>query len=91
MDDIDVLWVCGGQNVDDVDVFFFVCAVDKMWMMWMFYGCEVTMLYLHISVSHRDVEKTVAASDGQRAYSAHESQTVNPRGMVVGGTLARRD
>ena len=29
--------------------------------------------------------------NGQRAYSAHESQTVNPRGMVVGGTLVRRD
>ena len=26
--------------MDDVDVLYF-CVVDKMWMMWMFCGCEV--------------------------------------------------
>ena len=49
VDDVDVLWICGGQNVDDVDVFVYVRL--KMWMMWMFCGCEVTMPYLHIPVS----------------------------------------
>ena len=32
---VDVFCMCGGQSMDDVDV----------------YGCEVTMLYLHLSVS----------------------------------------
>ena len=43
------------------------------------------------ALTSRDVEKTAAASDGQRAYSAHKSQTVNLRGMVVGGTLSMID
>ena len=40
MDDVDMPWMCRGQNVDDVDVRWTKCGscgceVDKIRLMWM--------------------------------------------------------
>ena len=49
------------------------------------------MLYLYISVSgYQTFYPSLFSLMSHIAYSAHERQTVNPRDMVVGGTLARR-